>query len=78
MMTKRRRRRPEQIVQLLSEGEAMLVAGKTAAEVYQKLEVSEATWMRWKKQYGGMKSAEAKRLRDLELENRRLNWTSGS
>ena len=72
MMTKRRRRRPEQIVQLLSEGEAMLVAGKTAAEVYQKLEVSEATWMRWKQQYGGMKSEEAKRLRDLELENRRL------
>ena len=72
MMTKRRRRRPEQIVQLLCEGESMLVAGKTAAEVYQKLEVSEATWMRWKKQYGGMKSEEAKRLRDLELENRRL------
>ena len=71
-MTKRRRRRPEQIVQLLAEGEAMLAAGKATAEVYQKLEVSEATWMRWKKQYGGMKSEDAKRLRDLELENRRL------
>ena len=54
MMTKKRkRRRPEQIVRLLQEGEAMLVAGKSAAEVYQKLEVSEATWMRWKKQFGG-------------------------
>jgi len=73
MMTKKRkRRRPEQIVRLLQEGEAMLAAGKSAAEVYQKLEVSEATWMRWKKQFGGMKSDEAKRLRELELENRRL------
>jgi transposase len=50
----------------------MLAAGKSLAEVQQKLEVSEATWMRWKKQYGGMKSDEAKRLRELELENRRL------
>jgi len=59
MTKKRKRRRPEQIVRLLQEGEAMLVAGKSAAEVYQKLEVSEATWMRWKKQFGGMKSDEA-------------------
>lgn len=71
-MTKRRRRRPEQIVRLLQEGESMLSAGKTEAEVYQKLEVSEATWNRWRKQYGGMKSDEAKRLRELEQENRRL------
>jgi len=50
----------------------MLSAGKTLGEVLQKLEVKESTWMRWKKQYGGMKSDEAKRLRELELENRRL------
>ena len=72
MTRKRRRRKPEQIVKLLQEGEAMLAAGKTAAEVYQKLEVSEATWMRWKKRFGGMKSDEAKRLRDLEIENQKL------
>jgi len=66
MMKKRRRRRPEQVIRLLQDGEAMLAAGKSAAEVYQKLEVSEATWMRWKKQYGGMKSDEAKRLRELD------------
>ncbi len=71
-MTKRRRRKPEQIVKLLQEGEAMLAAGKTLAEVLQKLEVKESTWMRWKKQFGGMKSDEAKRLKELELENRRL------
>ncbi len=51
----------------------MLAAGKPAAEVYQKLEISEATWIRWKKQFGGMKSDEARRLRDLGIENQKLN-----
>lgn len=71
-MTRRRRRKPEQIVRLLQDGEGMLSAGRSLAEVLQKLEVSEATWHRWKQQYGGMKSDEAKRLRELEAENRRL------
>ena len=72
-MTKRRqRRKPEQIVKLLQEGERMLAAGKTQAEIYQKLEVSDVTWARWQKKYGGMQSDEAKRLRELEVENRRL------
>jgi transposase len=72
-MTRRQKRRsPEQIVRALQEGEAMLAGGKTVAEVIQKLEVSEGTWIRWKNQYGGMKSEEAKRLKELELENRRL------
>ena len=72
MTKKRRRRKPEQIVRAIQEGEAMLAAGKTEAEVFQTLEVSAATWGRWKQQYGGMKSDEAKRLRDLEIENQRL------
>ncbi len=72
MNKKRKRRKPEQVVKLLQEGEAMLAAGKSLAEVYQKLEITESTWQRWTKQYGGMKSDEAKRLRDLEIENQRL------
>ncbi len=72
MTKKRKRRKPEQIVKAIQEGEAMLAAGKTAGEVFQKLEISEATWSRWKKLYGGMKSDEAKRLRELEVENQRL------
>ncbi len=72
-MTKNRKRRnPEQIVRAIQEGESMLAAGQSTAAVCQKLEISEATWLRWKKQYGGMKSDEARRLRELELENRRL------
>ena len=72
MTKKRRRRKPEQIVKLLQEGEAILAAGKTLAEVCQNLEVTESTWERWKRQYGGMKSDEAKRLRELEIENQQL------
>jgi len=70
--SKRKRRSPEQVVKALAEGESMLGAGKVSAEVYQKLGVAESTWMRWKQQYGGMKSDEAKRLRELEVENRHL------
>ncbi len=72
MTKKRKRRKPEQIVKAIQEGEAMMAAGKTEAEVFQALEISVATWERWKKQYGGMKSDEAKRLRELEVENQRL------
>ena len=72
MSKKRRRRSPEQIIRCLQEGEAMLSGGRSVAEVYQKLEITESTWFRWKKQYGGMQSEEARRLRELELENRRL------
>ena len=45
MTKKRRRRKPEQIVKRLQECEAMLAAGKPAAKVYQKLEISEVTWI---------------------------------
>lgn len=72
-MSKRRKRHsPEQIVKKLRDGEAMLNAGKDLATVLQALEVSEATYHRWRNQYGGMKSEEAKRLSALEDENRRL------
>ena len=73
MTTKRRRRHsPEQIVRKLRDADAMLNAGKDLAAVLQALEVSESTYERWLKQYGGMKSEEAKRLKELEEENKRL------
>jgi putative transposase len=72
-MTKRRKRHsPEQIVKKLRDAEAMLNAGKELAVVLQTLEVSEATYHRWRNQYGGMKAEEAKRLTQLEQENARL------
>lgn len=67
-----KRHSPEQIVQKLRDGDAMLNAGKSVAEVVQHLGVSEQTYYRWKNQYGGMKSEEAKRLKALEVENAKL------
>jgi putative transposase len=73
MTTKRsQRHRPEQIVKKLRDADAMLNAGKDEAAVLQALEVSAATYLRWRNQYGGMKSEEARRLKQLEDENRRL------
>lgn len=73
-MTNKRRKRhgPEQIVKKLRDADAILNSGKDLASVLQALEVSEQTYYRWRNQYGGMKSEEAKRLKDLEDENRRL------
>jgi len=63
---------PEQIVGKLRDADVMLNAGKDLAAVLQVLEVSEQTYHRWRNQYGGMKSEEAKRLKELENENMRL------
>lgn len=73
MSVKRRKRHnPEQIVRKLRDADAMLNAGKDLASVLQVLEVSESSYLRWKNQYGGMKSEEAVRLKKLEDENKRL------
>ena len=73
MSTRRRRRHtPEQIVRKLRDADAMLNAGKDEAAVLQALEVTQTTYDRWRKQYGGMKAGEARRLKELEDENRRL------
>jgi putative transposase len=69
---KGRRHSPEQIVRKLQEADAMLAGGKPLGQVCQALEVGEQTFHRWRNQYGGMKAQEAKRLRELEDENRRL------
>ncbi len=69
---RRKRHSPEQIVRKLRDADAMLNAGKDLAAVLQALEISEATYHRWRTQYGGMKAEEAKRLKQLEDENKRL------
>ena len=62
----------EQIIKKLREAEAMIAVGKTIGQVAQALEISEQTFHRWRNQYGGMKAEEAKRLKELEVENKRL------
>ena len=72
MTKKRKKHTPEQIVAKLRDADVMLNSGKDMAAVLQSLEISEATYQRWRSQYGGMKSEEAKRLKELENENARL------
>jgi putative transposase len=72
MSEKRRRHTPEQIIRKLREGERQLGAGAELSGVLKHLEITEATWYRWRNQYGGMKADEAKRLKELERENARL------
>lgn len=69
---KRHRHTPEQIIRKIREGERILNEGKDLGEVLRLLEISEATWNRWRSQYGGMKAEEVKRLKELEKENSRL------
>lgn len=71
-MSKRKRHTPEQIVRKLEDADRRLSVGQNIAQVCQALEVSEATYHRWRNQYGGMKAEEAKRLKALEQENVRL------
>ena len=69
---KRSRHTPEQVIRKLREAEVMLGEGKTIAEAAKELGISEQTFHRWRNQYGGMKADDAKRLKELERENRQL------
>lgn len=63
---------PEQIITMLREAEVLLSQGKTAVEVVKKLGITEQTYYRWRREYGGMRIEQAKRLKELEKENARL------
>jgi putative transposase len=67
-----KRHSPEQIVRKLRQAEARLVAGASIPQAARELGISEATFHRWRNQYGGMSTSEAKRLKELEKENARL------
>jgi hypothetical protein len=69
---KRHKHTPEQIVRKLHAGEAMLNEGKDLTEVLRQLEILQQTWHRWLAAFGGMKANDAKRLKELEVENKRL------
>ncbi len=72
ILMKRKRHTAQQVVRKLQEAQAALSAGRELAAVCQMLGISEQTYYRWKKKYGGMKAQEAKRLALLEEENSRL------
>ncbi len=67
-----KRLKAEQIIPKLREAEVELAKGRTVAQVVKKLGVTEQTYYRWRKEYGGLRMDQAKRLKDLEKENIRL------
>jgi putative transposase len=63
---------PEQIINKLREAEILLSQGNSIGEASRKIGVTEQTYYRWRKEYGGMRVEQAKRLKELEKENVRL------
>ena len=76
-MATRKRHSPEQIVRKLMAADRLLAEGKDTAAVCRELGVSEATYHRWRNQFGGLKAEDAKRLKDLERENATLKPAVG-
>jgi len=68
---------PEQIINKLREAEILLNQGATVGEASKKIGVIEQTYYRWRKEYGGMRVEQAKRLKELEKENARLKKLVG-
>ena len=62
----------EQIVTKLREAEVMLTKGQTLGDVCRQLEITDVTYYRWRKEYGGLRVDQAKRLKAIEVENTRL------
>jgi transposase-like protein len=68
----RKRFTSEQIISMLREAEVLQSKGLNVSEVVRKLGIAEQTYYRWRKEYGGMRVDQAKRLKELEQENARL------
>ena len=68
----RKRYRPEEIIAKLRQAEVLINQGKKMPEVIKAIGVSEVSYYRWRKEYGGLKVSQAKRLKELERENTRL------
>ena len=68
----RKRHTAEQIIRKLRGAEVELAKGQTTGDVARKLGITEQTYYRWRKEYGGLRLDQAKRLKELEKENGRL------
>ena len=68
----RKRHTPEQIITALREAEVGLARGKAVKLISRELGITEQTYYRWRREYGGMKVSQARRLKERERENGRL------
>ena len=69
---RRKRYSPEKVIGMLREAEVALSQGLTVGHICRQLSISEQSYYRWRKQYGGLKISQVKRIRDMERENSRL------
>lgn len=76
-MTHPKTHSPEQIIQKLREAEVLQSQGVSIRELCKKLGITDQTYYRWRKEFGGLRVDQAKRLRDLEKENERLKRVVG-
>jgi transposase-like protein len=67
-----KRHKPEEVVAKLRQVDVLVSQGQAVAEAIRAIGVTEVTYYRWRREYGGLKSGEMKRLKDLEAENARL------
>ena len=67
-----KKHRPEEIISKLREADILIGQGHTVAQAIKSIGITEVTYYRWRQEYGGMSRSQAKRLKDLELENSRL------
>ena len=68
----RKRHKPEEIVAKLRQVDVLTAQGRPVADAIRSIGVTEVTYYRWRQEYGGLKTDQVKRLKDLELENARL------
>ena len=68
----KKRYRPEDILSKLREADILISQGKTVAETIRILGISDVSYYRWRREYGGMNTTQVKRLKELEKENQRL------
>ena len=67
-----KRHKPEDVVAKLRQADVLLAQGQSVAEAIRAIGVTEATYYRWRREYGGLKSDQVRRMKDLEVENQRL------
>ena len=68
----RKRYSPEQLISKLREAEVLLSQGRSVSQASKQLGVSDQTYYRWRREYGGMRTSQVHKLKDLEKENARL------
>jgi transposase-like protein len=68
----RKRFSPEQIIGILREADVKLSQGRNVGQLCREMGITEQSYYRWRREYGGMKTAQVKRLKELERENGRL------